>query len=105
MKEYNRTTKKYEEVTNIKLKKRELCKGEKPHDYVLVLPDHETYDENYKFNPEKYYEILEDLGRYEEMVAKSLIEMGIKSRYGRFVMSRWVHRHYICSVCKKKKYD
>ena len=105
MKEYNRTTKKWEEAVDIKLKKRELCKGGKPHDYVLVLPDHETYTEAYKFNPEAYYELLEELGRFEEETARKIEEMGIKTRYMRFGMGRWVHRYYICSVCKKKKYD
>ena len=105
MKEYNRTTKKWEEDVDIKLKKRELCKGGKLHDYVLVLPDHETYDETYKFNPEKYYEIMEEMGKYEDEIKKKLAEMGVKSKYSRFNLNRWIHRYYICSVCKKKKYD
>lgn len=105
MKEYNRTTKKWEETTDIKLKKRELCRGGREHDFLLVLPDHEDYDETYKFNPEMYYELLEDLGKYENKVAQQLKEMGVKSRYTRFNLSQWVRRHYICSVCRKKKYD
>ena len=104
MKEYNRTTKKWGEATDIKLKKRELCKGGKEHDYLLVLPDYVSYTESYKFNPEAYYELMEDLDKYTKENDRKLVEMGLKSRLFRFLPSSSTRRNYMCSVCKKKKY-
>lgn len=105
MKEYNRITKKYEEATDIKLKKRELCRGGREHDYLLVLPDHVSYNENYKFNPEEYYRIMDELRTAEEMYNKKILEMGIGGRWGSFNMSSRTARSYCCSICKKKKYE
>ena len=105
MKEYNRTTKKYEEATDIKLKKRELCRGGREHDYVLVLPDHVNYNETYKFNPEKYYELVDKQSDLEDKLNTELAEMGIVNRFGSVRLAWRARKCFMCSVCKKKKYE
>lgn len=81
-----------------------VCRGKKPHDYVLVLPHGVTYDDTYKFNPEVYYEIMEQRRQFLLNFKNKLISQGIRVRWS------WNDEHvetkcYICSVCKKQKYE
>lgn len=95
-----------EEYEAYKAKKRKdpkICRGGKPHDFILVLPFHVTYDPNtYKFNPDEYYKIMDEEAERAEEVDRKLAAIGVKKKY-----SSWRHREtrcYICSVCKKQRY-
>ena len=102
MKQYDPESKKYldEEVILQKVTKRKLCKGKKEHDYVLVLPDHVTYNEDYKFNPEFYYKTMEETNRFEYEQEQKLVKAGMVMKYGRsFFVER---KTYMCTVCKKQ---
>lgn len=108
MKQYRRDAKKHmsdEEYEAYKAKKRrdpKICRGGKPHDFVLVLPFHVTYTDQYKFNPEEYYRLKDEEATLCEDIQKKIEALGIKSRY-----YPWRHketRYYMCSVCKKQKY-
>ena len=106
MKEYNRTTKKYEEKSEVvgSLKKKETCRGGKPHDFLIVLPefismrnrDIDTATENVI----KYYE-SED--RIHDFIQK---EVEFKKSLGIHIgVSGWkskITRYFRCSVCGKK---
>lgn len=85
------------------LKKRETCRGGKPHDFVLVLPDHVTYNEDYQFNPEAYYQLEEERIAFDKDMERRALELGItnKYRYSRDMFG--VRRCYRCSVCYKKE--
>jgi len=102
MKQYDPESKKYldEEVITQKVAKRKLCKGKREHDYVLVLPDHVTYNEDYKFNPELYYKIMEEKREFALKQEQKLSKAGIFPKYGHsfFVESKT----YMCTVCKKQ---
>lgn len=80
---------------------KKLCRGGKPHDFVLVLPTHVKYDENiYKFNPEDYYKLMEEEYQFFEEQKKKMLAMGVT--YGRW--NSKPYRLYMCSVCKKQNY-
>lgn len=101
MKKYDRETKKWltEEEYQALKKKRRLCKGGKPHNFVLVLPDYVKCNKNNQ--PEKYYKIedqtIDFLTRQNEKLKKLGFEV---SSY-----QRKEARYYNCSVCDKIKYE
>lgn len=106
MKKYDRTTKRWVDADTLdkRMNKRdpEACRGKKPHDYVLVLPDHVKYDSTYNFKAEQYYELSDAKHALLEGYREQLGKMGIREAWG------WNHketRMYICTVCKKRKYD
>lgn len=110
MKEYNRKTRKWEVITEVvgDLKKRDTCRGKKPHDFVLVLPDHLR---NYYMvditteNVEKYYESEDRIWEFEEKEKKYKESLGIVRSNGRSIYSsRRATRNYECSVCGKKEW-
>ncbi len=104
MKQYNRTTKKYEEeVVNPKLKKRDTCKGGKPHDWVLTLPYGYEHIEGLYTDAEPVYAAEEALDAMERTLHEELEKVGIRRKftYGRYSISGR-RREYICSVCGKK---
>lgn len=107
MKKYDNKLKKYvtqeEWDKSHKHKDKDLCKGKRPHDFVLVLPFHITYNSTYKFNPEMYYKIVDEINEFKEKQDKRLIDMGIVKRYGDW--NRAETRCFMCSVCKKQKYE
>lgn len=84
-------------------KDKEICRGKKPHDWILVLPNYVGYTETYRHNPEVYYKLMEEAQTYSENLSKRLLELGIKSRYHMSFASFAEHKLYICSVCKKQK--
>lgn len=105
MKEYNRTTKKYEEATDIKIKKRKSCKGGREHDWVMVLPFwFEAVDGVYNGNPEPAYTYRQRLEELEERLKNELADLGIVSKYRWGSVGRNIredYRTYQCSVCHK----
>lgn len=105
MKIYHRESKKWltpEEIEKYKSRKdKKLCRGKKPHDYVLVLPSHVQYNsEIYKFNPEEYYKVKDEIYDFIEKQNQKLVAMGIKVR----CWNRKETRLYGCTVCKKLEY-
>jgi len=107
MKKYDREKKKWVEETDInkKLKKRELCRGGKEHDYVLVLPEHVTYTEDYKHNPEAYYAILDEIEEFSLKAMERITALGVVSKYYSMPSKYRRVRLYLCSVCKKKHHE
>ena len=105
MKEYNRTTKKWEEAVDIKLKKRELCRGGKEHDYVLILPWGYEHIEGLYIDAEPLYKAQDTIRAMQNTLDEELLKVGIKRTEKRFSDLFKPRREYMCSVCKKKKYD
>ncbi len=104
MKHYHRETKSWlteEEIAAYKKKKRnkELCRGGKEHDYILILPSYINFTSKYNYNAERYYRILEEIDDFNEKKSKELEEMGVKDRIYSWRGSRL--RTYGCSVCHK----
>ncbi len=107
MKEYNRTTKRWEDVSKNTskgtLKKRETCRGGKAHDFQLVLPRYltpvgyptlEAIEEYYRLEDER-------LAYMSEYRAKVNILLGTKERRA------WSERgtkYLECTVCGKQDY-
>lgn len=107
MKIYDREKRKWvdkeEYERNQNKRDRNICRGKKPHDFVLVLPSFVTYNENYKFNPEDYYKITDETADFMDKQLEKIKKMGIEPRWYMGRLSET--RIYICSVCKKQKYD
>ncbi len=107
MKKYHRETREWvteeEYDRRMNLRDTKLCRGKKPHDYVLVLPHGVTYTEDYNFKPEVYYEMMDEIGAFEKSRWDLLASMGIKPRY--MPWNRKESRLYMCAVCKKQKYE
>lgn len=106
MKEYNRQTKRWEEPNeNVgSLKKKDTCRGQKAHDYVLVLPDYmQTNNQDLAQGIiEKFYESEQRRLECERVEFEYQKSIGIVTRYF------WKHkntRYYECSICGKKHMD
>lgn len=103
MKEYNRKTKKWEVPTTENvgdLKKRELCRGGKPHQMILTMPPYGF--KNLDLSQEviqKYYESRQRLLEFENNEVELLLALGIPVRRG---WSSEVHRYTKCEICGKK---
>ena len=104
MKEYNREKKRWEDPETIKLSKqgkRELCKGKRPHDFKLVLPEwierkvwqatEETIQAYYQSEAR-----VDEFLRNEERILRT---KGIGKRVRFF---GGLTKYYRCSVCGKK---
>lgn len=105
MKKYDRETKKWISVDEHDKKysprDKSLCRGKKPHDYVLVLPNYIRFDSTYKFNPEEYYRIENETHDFLNEQVEKLKNIGIiTKRY-----ERKPTKMFMCSVCKKQKYE
>ena len=105
MKEYNRKTKRWEDVDRIvgSLKKPDTCKGKKPHDFVLVIPKY--YRNGKVFNKEqteRFYELEDSKDELTNKVNDEYEKMGLipPRRY-----RPSTNRYYVCSVCGKEKYE
>lgn len=104
MKKYDRKTKKWVEEETIKhTRKKDTCRGQKAHDFVLVLPPYVTYEGTYKHNPEEYYVLLEEGKKVEFELSKKIAALGVVERFTRAWSLMPVMRHYVCSVCKKQE--
>lgn len=101
MKEYNHSTKKWEELEkNGSLKKPKTCRGGKPHDYVLVVPSYIHRDHNLtKDEVAEYYEIQKRRKEQDKIFDTLLANIGIKYH----AYSGSTDKTYICSVCLKYK--
>ena len=105
MKRYDRESKKHisEEEYQGKLKRRKLCKGGKPHDWVEVLPYGVSTNELYNGTTGPYYEAEKAIREFTKQKHDELAALGI------FISERWSRevrkeRPHICSVCKKHGY-
>lgn len=109
MKKYDRSSKKWisiEEYERIhKPRNKEFCRGKKPHDFVLVLPEYVSYNEKYQHNPEAYYELIDAIDVFEEELDRRIKDLGVVERFSRGTKWKRSYRFYLCSVCKKKHYE
>lgn len=109
MKKYDPAKKKYvsieeyEKTYNPRDKK--LCRGKKPHDFVLILPPWVTYSTGYEFNPERYYDLLDELAEFEVRTYKKIVDMGVKSVYGGRLQAKKTSRYFACTVCNKREHQ
>ena len=108
MKEYNPKTKKWETRTeNVgDLKKKDLCKGRNPHDFVLVLPGYGVRMIDGGFaNTEQikqYYESCDRQFEYMKKEEEFLRSIGIEVGSWR---SNKQTRYLMCSRCYRKEYE
>jgi len=108
MKKYDRETKKWldEEEMNKKLSKAKMCKGGREHDWILCLPSYTKTDSVLGLDKvEEYYKIEDEREDADIAFDERLEAIGIKTRLFRTSSFRGRARHYICSVCLKKKYE
>ena len=107
MKEYNRKTRKYEEPSTEKvgdLKKRELCRGKKPHDYELALPAYvKTIGDVTPEGIAKYYEVEDEIDVFCNEKAEEL-ERAYNIKRSNFANILRRRREYRCRVCNKLEY-
>ena len=105
MKKYLREKKKWvseEEYEAFHAKKiAGVCKGNRPHDFVLVLPSWGVqWDGVTKYDAEAYYKAMEEREEFIKSQDEELVKKGILVRACYSSNSR----HYACSVCQKRKY-
>lgn len=106
MKHYDRTKRKWVGETEVVKKPRDkhVCKGGRPHSYVLVLPHGVSYGPDYKFNPEAYYAILDEIQDFVEQKKKDVEVLGIDKIKYSWSWNYSTYRHWVCSVCGKKEW-
>jgi len=111
MKVYDRDKRKWveqdvlEKERQAKLKKAKLCRGQKPHEFLLVLP---SYIPTLKGNLTQeeiaeYYISEKRIAEFMEQEKKRLEQFGIGTRSS-FRLGRFT-KHYECAVCRKKEYS
>lgn len=103
MKEYNKKTKRWEEPIDIgkSLKRRETCRGGKPHAFELVLPKYiATRGDITQEGVEMYYKSEEEKNVFMKKQEETLAQFGIIHR----VWHGPNTRHLRCSVCGKEEY-
>lgn len=102
---YNRTTKRWEteEEINIKLKKRETCKGGREHDWVRVLPYGVEALPHYNGDVEPYYQAEKLIYEITNKTYDALETLGIKVRRVGLYSYRQNTRSEMCTICKKKR--
>ena len=109
MKKYIREKKKWvsvEEYDRFYSKKKEGCRGGKPHDFLLVLPDYlAKWDGKSPYNAKAYYDKMDERREFIKKQEDELLVLGIICRENSWrVMSRETRR-LMCSVCKKQDYE
>ena len=97
---YDRQMGKWVHPDNVtSLKKPKTCRGGKPHDWQLVIPDYVSLTKICTEEMAKaYYESEERVREFTLQEEKELEKIGIKSH-------SWLgfgSRHYKCIVCGKK---
>ncbi len=104
LKKYNRKTKKWEEEKNTEtsLKKRETCRGGKPHIMELVFPTYIDFTGDITSSKvEKYYKLEKQKEDYLKKHNEQLLAIGIHSRiWNEFGVIKYLQ----CSICGKKDY-
>lgn len=86
----------------ISLKTPKGCRGDKEHDFVLMLPDHTAkWDGKSPYNAQAYYDAMEDIRAFKEKKRTELAALGI------IVQKPWSSdwKKYVCSVCNKQAYN
>lgn len=107
MKKYDRENRKWitEEEYNRKCKVRKLCKGNKDHDYILVLPWGVSYNENYKHDAQVYYDAEQEVKDFKKKIYHKLYKKGIIARNSMCSPSYMdSHKNYKCVICFKEKW-
>ena len=107
MKKYDRETGTWlpDEEVERKLSKCKLCKGGREHDWILCLPPHVSIHGSALGldKVEQYYQIEDEREDADIDFDERLESIGIKSRSFRLGSLVGRRRHYICSVCLKRK--
>lgn len=109
MKEYNRKTKLWEEVSTEKvgnLKKVDKCKGFPAHDYRLCLPsyfEHRGIQDTPEEIVEKWYESEQRICDFKKAEAKIQFDLGLGNKYHDYEYSNT--KHYRCANCGKMHYN
>lgn len=106
MKEYNRQTKRWEEKSTEQvgvLKKRDTCRGGKPHDFVLVIPAYEKLGDATFEQVEAWYQSQENIRAFIDSEEKKLNAIGLPVRKSYFIGRR--HKQFTCAVCGKIDYE
>lgn len=105
MKEYKRKKDK-PEVTNPKLKKRDTCRGGKPHDWVLTLPFGYEHIEGLYVDARPVYEAFKALDAMYKTLHEELEKVGIR-KTKTFYLGRGYTKtkEYVCSICGKKHWS
>lgn len=106
MKVYNREKKRWiSQEEHERLKKprdKKVCRGGKPHDFVLVLPTWGVkWDGVSPYDAEAYYKAMEERAEFIEKQNQALAKKGIIVRD----RTRTETKYYVCSVCKKQDYE
>lgn len=102
MKKYNPDTRKYEETTQGSLKKPKACKGGKPHDFEVVLPEYiKTLETPTPEMVRAYYASEKRQQDFLKGESELLARIGINRMFG---FSREVHVSIKCTRCGKKDY-
>lgn len=107
MKEYDRDKKMWvkpetltEKVTV--LKKSELCRGKKPHEYVLIVPDYSNSHKNDDLSQEtvdRFYALMDEHHEHNKKYQKEVDALGINYRVDSL---RPMTRMSRCNVCGKR---
>ena len=104
MKKYYRPLKKYcteEEIEKHKSKAKDpkLCRGGRPHDFVLILPSFISHTEKYNHDATRYYEILKEVHDFEKAKSQELEDLGIQDSLGNW--RDWEWKTYGCTICNE----
>lgn len=104
MKTYNRQTKSWEDPADavLSLKKKETCRGKRPHEYQLVLPNYVRTTHDFTSDDVLSYYALED--KLTEQTIEIFEEM---RQLGASAGKPFMHyyRYFECQVCKKKEME
>jgi len=104
MKTYNRKLKKWveEEKPVGSLKEPEMCKGKKPHEWVLMIPKYVKSSNTpilSKDDIEEYYKIAEEEKLSQAEFSKRYAKLGVRQRF----YTSQSYYLYVCSKCLKEK--
>ena len=78
-----------------------FCRGKKPHDWVLVLPEFVEYNSNYNLDATVYYKTVSEINTFLIEKGKELQKLGIIDDLS--FTRRGMLLYYVCSVCLKRK--
>lgn len=82
------------------LKKRELCRGQRPHNFVLVMPEGITPTKDYRGDPNVYYKLMDERITFLEDLYKRLTAAGIETHYKPWYVAN--RKLWVCTVCGKR---
>lgn len=105
MKKYDREKKEWiseDEHISRQKKRDKRCHGGKEHDFVEVLPYGVEANEKYQGSTEPYYKALKEIDAFVDKKHEELAQLGILIRTKPW---RPNMRMFMCSVCKKKRYE